>query len=360
MIKRKDGRWQEQVKLPGMSKPKYFYGKTQKEVKRKVAAWNQAEENAREKAVLFETVADEWETWHIDQVGWLTGKNYEKPIRDAKEFFAGRNINEIYADEVSTFLEVMGKRGYSKRTVQARKTVLAMIWDYAIEKRITRINPARSARMPNGLETTKREAPTEEQMEKIRSGFKLPFGLFALIQCYTGMRRGELLALEWEDIDTESNVIHVDKAIEYIGENPHIKKPKTDSGKRDVILVDALKEQLPAGGHGVIFPGKNGEYMKASEFKTAWGAWCAEIGLAVKNGKHYNTDITSHQLRHQYASLLYDAGVGVKDAQELLGHANVQTTMNVYTHISKRRKAETADRLNSFLCQNLVEGGKSE
>lgn len=352
MIKRKDGRWQEQVKLPGMSKPKYFYGKTQKEVRRKMAEWSQAEEEAKEKAVLFETVADEWEKWHTEQVGWLTGKNYEKPIREVKDYFAGKNINDIYADEVSTFLELVGKKGYSKRTVQARKTALSMIFDYAIQKRITKINPVRSAKMPNGLHTTKRESPTDAQMEKIMGGFGLKFGLFAAMQCYTGMRRGELLALEWGDIDIENNVIYVNKSVEFIGDNPHVKKPKTENGKREIILVNALKDLLPRGCHGVVFPGKDGQHMKASEFKTAWGKWCAEIGLATKGEKRYTVDVTSHQLRHQYASMLYDAGVGVKDAQELLGHADIKTTMNVYTHISRKRKAETADKLNLFLCQN--------
>ena len=74
MIKRKDGRWQEQVKLPGMDKPKYFYGKTQKEVRRKMAEWSRSEEEAKEMAALVDTVADEWLKFmiEVDKVGCNT------------------------------------------------------------------------------------------------------------------------------------------------------------------------------------------------------------------------------------------------------------------------------------------------
>lgn len=365
MIKRKDGRWQEQVKLPGMSKPKYFYGKTQKEVRRKMAEWSQAEEEAKTKAVLFETVADEWEKWHTDRVGYGTAQNIKPALEEAKAWFSGRNVGDIYADEITEFLEEVAGRGYSKRTVQARKSVLNMIYRYAIGRRITKNNPTQAAELPTGLSSTKREPPTAEQMEHIREGFCKPFGLFPMLQLYTGMRRGELLALEWEDIDQERNVIKVNKAIEFINSTPHLKSTKTDAGEREIILLDELKQMLPNPGKGLVFPGKDGGYMHGYEYRYQWANWCASVGLAVErkdSGKRgadrYEVLVTSHQLRHYYATLLYEAGVGVKDAQTLLGHSNVQTTLNVYTHISKRQKDTTADRLNKFLCQTSVEGAK--
>lgn len=361
MIKRKDGRWQEQVKLPGMSKPKYFYGKTQKEVRRKIAEWNRSEEEAKEKAVLFETVADEWEKWHTGRVGYGTAQNVRPALEEAKTWFSGRNINDIYADEITEFLEDVAGHGYSKRTVQARKSVLNMIYRYAIGRRITKNNPAQAAEFPTGLTSTKREPPTLEQLERIKAGFHEPFGLFPMMQLYTGMRRGELLALEWGDIDRERNVIKVDKAIEFINSTPRLKSTKTDAGEREIILLDELKEMLPDSREGLVFPGKDGGYMHGYEYRYRWASWCASVGLAAeredsnkRGADKYEVLVTSHQLRHYYASMLYEAGIGVKDAQTLLGHSNVQTTLNVYTHISKRQKETTADRLNEFLCQSAV------
>ena len=362
MIKRKDGRWQEQVKLPGMSKPKYFYGKTQKEVRRKIAEWNRSEEEAKERAVLFETVADEWETWHTDRVGYGTAQNVRPALEEAKTWFSGRNINDIYADEITEFLEDVAGHGYSKRTVQARKSVLNMIYRYAIGHRITKNNPTQAAELPTGLSSAKREPPTPEQLGRIRKGFHKPFGLFPMMQLYTGMRRGELLALEWKDVDRERNIIKVNKAIEFINSTPRLKSTKTDAGEREIILLDELKGMLPDSREGLVFPGKDGGYMHGYEYRYRWASWCASVGLAVeredsnkRGADKYEVLVTSHQLRHYYASLLYEAGIGVKDAQTLLGHSNVQTTLNVYTHISKRQKDTTADRLNKFLGQTVVE-----
>ena len=87
-----------------------------------------------------------------------------------------------------------------------------------------------------------------------------------------------------------------------------------------------------------------------------------------KNGRVYESttweaDITPHQLRHAFATILFDAGIDVKDAQEILGHASIQVTRDIYTHIRQQRREDTADRLNAFLqrddeskdrCQNVV------
>lgn len=369
MIKRKDGRWQEQVKLPGMAKPKYFYGKTQKEVRRKMAEWSQAEEEAKTKAVLFETVADAWATWkvEVEGVGWAAESSYKSPIADAKEWFGGRNINDIYADEIAEFLNGMAKKGLGKSAVGKRRSVLKGIWDYAILKRITRYNIIHSVKLPNNLWEGDREPPTDEQMERIRDGFTKEFGLFPLIQAFTGMRRGELLALEWEDFDWEKNIINVCRSVEFVNGTPRAKKPKTDAGKREISFLEQLKERLPRGRSGLVFKGTRGGYMHLYEYSDAWKRWCMSVGLAEKKKipegvdkkkfvglRGWKVTVTSHQLRHYYATILYEAGVGEKDAQNLLGHADIQTTLNVYTHIRKRQKEAATEKLNEYLCQNVV------
>lgn len=373
MIKRKDGRWQEQVKLPGMAKPKYFYGKTQKEVRRKMAEWSRAEEEAKEKAVLFETVADEWFTYkvEVDKVGWGTEQGYKPGLREAKEWFSGRNIGDIYADEIMDFLQSVAAKGLGFSAVSKRKNVMNGIFDYAILKRMIKYNPARSAKLPNGLPKGVREAPEEDQMEKVRAAFGGDgFGLFPLIQAFTGMRRAEILALHWEDFDWDNNLIKVSRSIEYVNNVPHEKKPKTDAGIREVSLLEPLKQRLPRGKHGIILPSEKGGYMNPYQYAKAWKMWCISAGLAVEkeqpeNGKklrwfeRWKVDVTSHQLRHYYATILYEAGIGTKDMQNLLGHANIQTTLNVYTHIRKKQKQAATDKLNQFFCQEVVEDDKT-
>lgn len=357
MLKRKDGRWQEQIKLPGMDKPKYFYGKTQREVKQKMAAWNREQDAEKEKAVQFCAILGQWEERHREEVSASTWANYRAPIRDVVQRFEGREIGDIYVDEIREFLDAVAARGYSRRTVQMRRDVLVMVWDYAIEKRLAQYNVARQARMPKGLPEGTREPPTPEQMQKMQAGFRLPFGLYAALECYTGMRRGEILALQWDDFDRAAGVIRVRRAVEYISSTPRLKVPKTKKGFRDVVILEPLAALLPNRKHGLVFPGPDGGILRRGQFSTQWRKWCGAVGLEVGRNK---AEVTTHQLRHFYASMLYEAGVGIKDAQNLLGHANVQTTMNVYTHISERHKQATADKLNEFLCQNPVEREKSE
>lgn len=372
MIKRKDGRWQEQVKLPGMAKPKYFYGKTQKEVRRKMAEWSQAEEEAKTKAVLFETVADEWLNFKIevDKVGWNTEHGYMPSLREAKDWFSGRNIGDIYADEIMDFLKSVAAKGLGFSAVSKRKNVMNGIFDYAILKRMIKYNPARSAKLPGNLPKGTREPPEDEQMDKVRAAFGGEgFGLFPLLQAFTGMRRAELLALRWEDFDWEKNLISVKHSVEFINGIPRVKTPKTDAGEREISLLEQLKRRLPRNKSGMIFKGKNG-YMTANEYHRAWKRWCISAGLAEEKeqpeGKKklrgldkWRVTVTSHQLRHYYATILYEAGVGMKDMQDLLGHADIQTTLNVYTHIRKRQKKAATERLNQFLCQNDVENEES-
>ena len=128
--------------------------------------------------------------------------------------------------------------------------------------------------------------------------------------------------------------------MEWVGNVPNIKNnPKTEAGIREVPLLDCVYKVLKRGrGDQLIFPNTKNELIRNGNFNRLWDKYRAETGLTI----------TPHQLRHAYATMLYDAGVDVKTAQYLLGHANIQTTMDIYTHLSKQRKENAADILNNF------------
>lgn len=96
MIKRKDGRWQEQIKLPGMEKPKYFYGKTQREVQRKLAAWSVEREQEQAQAVQLCTIVEQWAERHRDEVEATSWGNYAPAVWDVLQWFQGREIGDIH------------------------------------------------------------------------------------------------------------------------------------------------------------------------------------------------------------------------------------------------------------------------
>ena len=107
-------------------------------------------------------------------------------------------------------------------------------------------------------------------------------GLFAFFLLYTGLRRGELLALKWEDIDFENHVINVRQAVTYGGNQPKIKTPKTQAGNRKVALLDVLEAELKKtpvqSQKGYVFGGE--KPLTASQMRVRWLDWCKEVGLA--------------------------------------------------------------------------------
>lgn len=352
MIKRKDGRWQEQIKLPGMNKAKYFYGKTQAEVKKKIAAWRQDQE----RGPLLSTVADEWQSWHETQISPSSVNAYNQPVKDVQEYFAGKYITEIHADEVDAFLRWLAAKGLAKKTVQQRRDVLNMIYDYAILHRMCDHNPCGPVKMPKGLKSKRREPPEEEVLQAVENAEKKDGGLFAYILLYTGLRRGELLGLRWDDIDLQAGVINVRRSVYYLGGSPRLKTPKTEAGERRVWIVDKLQPVFSKPGKGYIFGGVSP--MDERAFERMWWAFCSKNGWTDRN----RLLVTPHQFRHAFATLLFEAGVEEMDTKEIMGHSSINVTRNIYTHIRNSRRQITADRLNQYLsggaCQNSVGEGK--
>lgn len=160
---------------------------------------------------------------------------------------------------------------------------------------------------------------------------------------YTGLRKGEALALTYEDIDFTNNVIHITKSVYHESTSPKIKSPKTAAGVRTVPILAPLIDKLPAKGKGYVFSTDGGKTpLKHDEYNTMWETYSAKTGITC----------TAHQLRHSYATMLFECGIDVKDAQDLLGHSTAAMTQDIYTHIRETHRQQTAQRLNEKLSKN--------
>ena len=290
-------------------------------------------------ALTFEKAADAWEKKHWDRIGNKTAETYTAPLRRIREQFSGMDADEVTAQGIQAFLADLGKQGFSRRSVQMHRDILNMIFNNAIVEYGIRFNPCGAVTVPRNLPTRKRELPADAAIDAVRAGGDKPFGLFALVCLYAGLRRGEALALTYEDIDRKAGLIHVTKAVEYIGNIPHIKPPKTDAGIRDVPLLTPLAVQIPDKISGLLFPREDGQPLTKTQYRKRWIRYCEAIGY----------EITAHQLRHGYATILYEAGIQDKDAQELLGHSSIAVTRDVYTHIRQSQKTATAKKLDKYL-----------
>lgn len=341
MIKRKDGRWQDQVKLPGMKTPKYFYGKSQAEVKKKMAAFRAEQE----RGPLLETCMDQWQAWHETQISPSSVRAYDQPVKDVKEYFGGRYLRDVRADEVDAFLRWMAAKDFARRTVQKRLNCLNMMYDYAILQRWTDHNPCAPVKLPKNVKRDqRREPPSDEVLEAVERAEKKDGGLFAYLLLYTGLRRGELLGLRWDDFDREAGVIHIRRSVYYEGDLPRLKTPKTEAGEREVWILDKLEPILRKPGRGYIFGGVSP--LTLSEFNHLWYDFCKDHGWLSATRR---PTVSPHQFRHAYATMLFEADIPELDAKEVMGHSSIRVTHDIYTHIRNKRRAESAGKLNAYL-----------
>lgn len=357
--KRPDGLYQISVMVEegGRRKRKYFYGHTQQEAKRKMMAWQEEKAAGR----TFGEVAEEWQTAHWPEISAGTRTSYAPALRRALDAFSSTLIAEITPADVKRSIDAMAAQGYAHHSVVIYRSVLNQIFARACFTQEIRTNPADYAAIPRGLSTSERTCPTDTQCAMIRANVGHPFGLFPYMLLYTGLRRGELLALQWKDIDFDGRTIRVTKSVTYAetGNQPQLKSPKTESGVRDVVLLERLSTlllPLRQAGDAYVFGGK--EPLTQSVFRDRWKNYCIDVGLwewrevtetvgRKKVSRRFKApSVTPHQLRHAFATMCFEAGVTPKDAQELLGHSKIDVTLDTYTHIRKKRRQDVADRLN--------------
>lgn len=295
-------------------------------------------------SVTFADAAEQWRVVRFEQLAFKSVEAYKPVFRRLTARFGQAALGNVETRDVSAWLQTLAAQGYSKRTVQLHRDMMSQIYNAAIGAGLTRYNPVDHAAMPRGLAAGTRGIASDEAIEAVKAGLDKPFGLFAYLCYYAGLRRGEALALRYEDVDRAAGVIHITKAVEFVGNSPKLKEPKTEHGRRDVILLDVLAEAIPKG-NGYIFAGADGQLLTREAYNARWEGYCKSIGQKL----------TAHQLRHGYATLLYEAGVSDKDAQEQMGHARIELTRDVYTHIRKGQRQRTAAKLNRFVSESCGE-----
>lgn len=307
------------------------------------ALFNKIQEKETKKLILFNEIAKAWQEEHAERVSYNAAAIYKPAIKQLCDLWGKEPIQNITPAMIQSMLNTMGKQGYARRTVQVKLNAMNQIYDKAIVDGLVGVNPCNAVRIPSGLSVTRRQLPSDKDIETIKRSVDLPFGLFAYFILYSGLRRGELLALKWEDIDFENNTISVNKAIYWEVNQPIIKDTKTEAGNRVVPLLQPLKEHLNVG-EGYIFG-----LPSQTVFRRKWKKYCDMTGI----------NLTPHQLRHAFATICFEAGIEDKDAQQLLGHASVATTRDIYTHIREQRKQQTAQKLNDFVVIDAVKSQQS-
>ena len=345
MKRRADGRFQKRITLQnGKSKLLYSSAKTEREAIKDFNRQMLTLESERIQSMNFDRVAKEWAEERFPNIQHNTQKLYKTCKNEAVRYFDNTPITEITAGRIKLYLNMLAKKTYSKKTIKERYAVLKQIFNFAFEREYIEKNPCALVKLtfPKSAITPKREAATSYEANIIKNiSNDVPFGFFAKFLLFTGCRRGEALALMPDDIDFENKTVSINKTVEWIGNSPHIKPtPKTEAGIREIpipnILIDEL---LKRKKQKYLFENKNHELMLHSQVEKQWNTLRHETGIKC----------TPHQLRHSYATMLFDAGIDVKTAQRWLGHTDIKTTLDTYTHLSNMRQEQSANKWENFI-----------
>lgn len=178
----------------------------------------------------------------------------------------------------------------------------------------------------------------------------------------TGMRPGEVLALTQSDVDYRNRQISVSKALTWKG-GKTLKAPKSNSGFRTIDVpswyINEIKEYSQSLNSLYLFSGANGDLISQTTYKTLWHNIYQKINIQLGGTKdsYYSgkmqhqgihaTDLTPYVFRHNYATMLYYAGVDLKEAQRLLGHSSIKITLEVYTHLASEKNS-LKEKISTF------------
>ena len=323
-------------------KRKVFRGRTCAEVDRKMLAYDAERKDGRK----FPVIAEEWLAIREKEISASTYKNYDLAVRRACEHFTGP-VGKIKALDVQRYVQSIERQGYAGGTVGIELGVIKQILSHAVLAGDIDSNPATEVHKSKNLPKTVRRALTEEQerlVESCRSGDWWWLGLMLL---YTGCRKGELLALEWKDIDRRAGVIHINKKLNYVNPaNPVLEHHlKSANGERDIPLFGVLADALPTNRIGRIFTDERGNYLAGHKFDRIWLDYCRDAGLLDPDGE---PQVTPHCFRHSFATICFEAGIDPMAAAAFLGDTE-EVTRGVYTELRQRKHISCAEQVNAYL-----------
>ena len=383
----------------------------EKEAKKVAMEWEDKLKNGESyegEEMSFEEYANKWLIYMKSELAYSTYENYLHLVNDViVPFFARYKVARIKTPLIETFYKTL-VNDYANGTIRKISTVLSGMFRTAVRWQMIQINPCRDAKLPKNEEETALKYFTPEQslmflrsldmsFDTIVKGHhriddtgipyfvadyteshKLPLQLkvFFTLSLYCGFRKGETLALHWDDIDFEKKEIRISKSVGKSEDGVIIKKPKTTTSIRTVTFPDALlpllkqykKEyhlyRLNVGsewkGNGNIFiqwdgnlMGRSTPYQSFKRHLKRYNNWVSENSEeALKQGFEKLPIIPLHGLRHSCATLLNYLNINIIDISKILGHAKSSTTMDIYAHSFEKQNKEVANRLNDFIISN--------
>lgn len=366
--KQKSGLYRTKIKIgvdaDGKPINKWISGTTKKELEeaRQQAVAHYIDSTALNDDRMFGEYAIEW--YNINKRPFVSASTHNGYRTMLNKYilpaFGMRKLRAIRHAEIQAFVNDFA--GKSKSQIINAISLLNGIFAAAKADRIIQTNPAENIRKPSATPPKEKLAFTNEERTRITQQFTThEHGDYLAVMYYTGMRPGEVRGLKWEDFDWDRRLIHVQRDIDYAGGKAEIGALKTKSADRYIPIADDLKNILypkrQAPG-ALLFSGNGGKPLSEATARRWWISLMIACGMAQetpvsgysKNDLRgqYKTDITPHAMRHNFITMCWEQGMDILLTMKIVGHADYQTTRNIYTHLSAKHLDNAKQQLDAM------------
>ena len=370
---RKDGRWEGRVVISydekGLPRTKNVLAKTKRECQEKLKQLRETVTGSKTEKVRPEMPFGEWlDFWYQNyvkpQIRPTTQANYEAKIYQHIIPELGKiPLNQLAQKDLQQFYARMKTGGRLIRTEQFGKglsdsmvrglhAACRSALEKAVQEGLIRTNPAVGCKLPpkrgREMQVLGREELQRFLIQAQAEGY---FELFLLDLC-TGLRRGELLALQWDDLDFKSGTLTVNKRVYEVKGQLRVSVPKTRASIRRLVLPPGVVEVLRQYRETV-----NSRWMFPSPVKedTPMTPGAVRRWLQIILERAGCKRIRFHDLRHTFATLSLENGMDVKTLSSMLGHVSAATTLDIYTHVTGDMQSEAAAKIDRGLGNKVDE-----
>ena len=348
---KKTGKWLIQYRYTD------WQGKRRKSTKRGFATKREAEEWLRnflitQKADFDMKFEDFWKMYYADMETRLREhtmrtKKYIVELKILPDF-GNKRVNDITAADIRQWQNELIKMGYSPTYLKTINNQLSAIFNYAIRYYDLKSNPCAKAGSMGKSKAEEMDFWTGEEFRKFIDSVmnkRLSYMAFMILY-WTGMRLGELLALNPKDVDLEKRTISITKSYQRLGKKDVITPPKTSKSKRVITIPEFLAADIKDYMDSLYDLQEDDRLFPITKYYLEH-----EMQRGIKESGVKR--IRVHDLRHSHASMLIELGFSPLEIANRLGHEKVETTLNTYAHLYPNKQTKLAERLDSEYREDL-------
>lgn len=369
LTQRKNGTYQARY-IDRFGKRKCLYGRKLPELKKNLAvaiAGNVAYTSLKDDITL-----DNWFNRWIDvykkkSVRPNTLREYTHIYnKNISPFLGNRKINSLIKSNIQELIDTASDTGYGYERQNKIKVILFDMFQRAMEDELMIKNPAKGVRLRADKVIKARSLSIYEQHLFFEACAGLFYDNLFNVAINTGLRPGELFALTENDIDFENNFINVNKTLvyqKYLDEeckNFHQEPPKTKQSyrkvpinsecrrylERQITQKNAIKHKNPKEQNNYLFVTQFNTPLNSQIYSDAIKSIVKLINLSKSKDEELE-NFSGHTFRHTFATRCFEAGVQPKVVQSYLGHASLQMTMDLYTHVTEEKAGDDIERIVS-------------